>query len=218
MKRFFSSIVLIIIAVIVGFWLSSANVLEGTKIGEILSAIVTRIPAPALNEAQIETNNLLTDSSSTSSSAAQSIDDTTASIDYQLIESQILESLNHLRREKNLPELKINEQLQKASRKRAQETKELFSHTRPDGSDTFTVLTEPEYHYTYQLAGENIGMATYYLDEKGMAELLFNGWKESPGHYENMVRKEFTEVGIGVYYDGETLYAVQLFGTPMPKR
>ena len=61
-------------------------------------------------------------------------------------------------------------------------------------------------------------MATYYLDEKGMAELLFNGWKESPGHYENMVRKEFTEVGIGVYYDGETLYAAQLFGTPMPQR
>lgn len=58
-------------------------------------------------------------------------------------------------------------------------------------------------------------MGTYYLDENGMSEWLFDGLKNSPGHYENMVNKDFEEVGIGVHYDGENLYIVQLFGTPL---
>lgn len=55
-------------------------------------------------------------------------------------------------------------------------------------------------------------MATYFKDEAGMAEFLFDGWVESEGHYANMVHPDFIEVGIGVHYDGEFLYAVQIFG------
>jgi len=55
-------------------------------------------------------------------------------------------------------------------------------------------------------------MATYHMNETEMAELIFNGWVESEGHYENLVRPEFEEIGVGIHYDGEFLYATQLFG------
>lgn len=225
MKRFFSSLLLLLLALIVGFWLGKTDALQGTWAGDTLSDVVEKIPSPDTFKSIIEGEGSFKKITPTSVSQSQKpvtisepekeINEKTATIDYQLLENTIFNLLNQVRRENNLPELTSNTQLKNAARKRAKETEESFSHTRPDGSETFTILEEPDYQYVYQLAGENLGMATNYLDEKGMAELLSNGWVESPGHYENMIRKEFKEVGIGVSFDGENIYAVQLFGTPM---
>ncbi|SEL04604.1 Uncharacterized conserved protein YkwD, contains CAP (CSP/antigen 5/PR1) domain [Carnobacterium iners] len=225
MKRFFSSILLIIVALIIGFWLGKTDVLQGTWVGDTLSDTVEKIPNPESNKSIIEGEGSLKKVNPTPESQLQEsvavaepeveINEKTATIDYQLLEDSIFDLLNQVRCEKNLPELTPNAQLKKAARKRAKETEESFSHTRPDGRDTFTILEEAEYQYVYQLAGENLGMATNYLDETGMAELLSDGWVDSPGHYENMIHKDFKEVGIGVSFDGENIYAVQLFGTPM---
>ncbi|WP_034551281.1 CAP domain-containing protein [Carnobacterium funditum] len=225
MKRLFSSILLVTIALILGFWLGKTNALQGTWIGDTLSDTVEKIPNPESIVTIIEGEGSLKkvtpipesqpQESTAVSEPEKEINETTANIDYKLIEDTIFNLLNQVRRENNLPELTPNAQLKKAARKRAKETEESFSHTRPDGSETFTILEEADYKYVYQLAGENLGMATNYLDETGMAELLSNGWVDSPGHYENMIRKEFKEVGIGVSFDGENIYAVQLFGTPM---
>ncbi|ALV21989.1 CAP domain-containing protein [Carnobacterium antarcticum] len=223
MKRFLSTVVMLALAIVIGFWLGSTNVLDGTKIGDALSFITEKIPVPQdwkillpdeseSSMPQVPNNKAAESSSSVPATIDE--EDETSTIDYVAIEDHILELLNDLRQEKNLNALKPNEQLKKASRQRAKETKESFAHTRPDGREMATIFEEPEYEYVYQLVGENIGMATYYLDEEGMAELMFGGWKNSPGHYENMVRENFEEIGIGVYYDGETLYAAQLFGTP----
>ncbi|MEG0475139.1 MAG: CAP domain-containing protein [Carnobacterium sp.] len=223
MKRFLSTVVMLALAIVIGFWLGSTNILDGTKIGDALSFITEKIPVPQdwkislpdeseSSMPQVPNNKAAESSSSVPATIDE--EDETSTIDYVAIEDHILELLNDLRQEKNLNALKPNEQLKKASRQRAKETKESFAHTRPDGREMATIFEEPEYEYVYQLVGENIGMATYYLDEEGMAELMFDGWKNSPGHYENMVRENFEEIGIRVYYDGETLYAAQLFGTP----
>lgn len=223
MKRFLSTVVMLALAIVIGFWLGSTNILDGTKIGEALSFITEKIPVPQdwkislpdeLESSMPQVPNNKAAESSSSVPATIDEEDETSTIDYVAIEDHILELLNDLRQEKNLNALKPNEQLKKASRQRAKETKESFAHTRPDGREMATIFEEPEYEYVYQLVGENVGMATYYLDEEGMAELMFDGWKNSPGHYENMVRENFEEISIGVYYDGETLYAAQLFGTP----
>lgn len=223
MKRFLSTVVMLALAIVIGFWLGSTNILDGTKIGDALSFITEKIPVPQdwkislpdeseSSMPQVPNNKAAESSSSVPATIDE--EDETSTIDYVAIEDHILELLNDLRQEKNLNALKPNEQLKKASRQRAKETKESFAHTRPDEREMATIFEEPEYEYVYQLVGENIGMATYYLDEEGMAELMFDGWKNSPGHYENMVRENFEEIGIGVYYAGETLYAAQLFGTP----
>ena len=133
-------------------------------------------------------------------------------IDYMLVEDKIMVLLNDLRLEKGLLPLTKNETLKAAADYRAIETQTSFSHARPDGTDFYTIVLTDAYWYPYQTIGENLAMATYFKDEEGMAEFLFDGWVESEGHYANMVHPDFLEVGIGVHYDGEFLYAVQLFG------
>lgn len=133
-------------------------------------------------------------------------------IDYVLVEEKIMTLLNELRLKQGLLPLTKNETLKAAADYRAIETQTSFSHTRPDGSDFYTIILTDAYWYPYQTVGENLAMATYFKDEEGMAQFLFDGWVESEGHYANMIHPDFLEVGIGVHYDGEFLYAVQLFG------
>lgn len=136
------------------------------------------------------------------------------SIDEDLIRSSILQLTNELRVEESLEPLSSNKQLEQAANIRGQETESSFSHTRPDGRDFYTTLNENGLNYSYMIAGENLAMATHHLEDGKMAEFLFNGWVESPGHYENLIKPEYREIGIGVHFDGEILYLVQIFGTP----
>lgn len=223
MKKLFSYLVTILLSVILGFWLAQTRVLEGTWAGNALDSVTQAIPVPEswqFNQTDVYDVDDISSMYSVElpeASDTETNDSTDASgkVDYAIVEKRIFELLNELRGEQGLSELAYNDQLKQAADQRARETEELFSHTRPDGSEAFTVLQEPEHEYNYRLAGENLGMATYFSDEEAMAELLFNGWVESEGHYENMVHEGFEEVGIGVHYDGEMLYATQLFGTPM---
>jgi uncharacterized protein YkwD len=207
---------MLVILISFGYWLGSSTILEGTKISDTISQVMDKLPsnerviieeAPNTSEQEQETSE-----SSTIVSTNDLTD--TDEIDVAVVENRFLELLNNLRKEVGVSPVSSNDQLKKAANIRAIETEESFSHTRPDGRATFTVLEEPDVDYSYQLAGENLAMGTYYMAEKEMAEWLFKGLKESPGHYENMVKKDFEEVGIGVHYNGENLYIVQLFGTP----
>lgn len=82
-----------------------------------------------------------------------------------------------------------------------------LSHTRPDGSTPYDLMTQYGIRYLY--AGENIaytgGMA---VSAKKASEM----WYNSPGHRENMLRKEYGKIGIGVAVTeyGEVYYT-QLF-------
>lgn len=136
------------------------------------------------------------------------------SVNETLIEELIFQSVNELRAKLSINPVTRNESLRLAATVRAIETEESFSHTRPDGTEPFTVLDEPETLYAYSMAGENLAMATFFKDERHMSQLIFEGWVDSEGHYETMVNPEFDEIGIGIHYDGEILYATQFFGKP----
>lgn len=133
-------------------------------------------------------------------------------IDVTIIQNTILKLTNELRQERDVGQLTLNDELIQAADLRAFETETSFSHTRPDNTPFHTALSDT---YTYQMAGENLAMGTYHSTDEEMAAFLFNGWVESEGHYENMIEPGFTEIGIGVHYDGEMLYLVQIFGTPL---
>lgn len=133
-------------------------------------------------------------------------------IDKPLIEDTIFNLVNDLREELNVNPVIKNETLRLAADIRAIETEELFSHTRPNGTEPFTVLEEESTYYPYYMIGENLAMATYFRDDEHMAHLIFNGWVESEDHYQTMINPDFKEIGIGVHYDGEILYASQFFG------
>lgn len=88
---------------------------------------------------------------------------------------------------------------------RAKEISIRYEHTRPDGSDAFTVLNG----YSFMGAGENI-----YASPK-TAKIAFDGWMNSPGHKKNILNPRFGHLGVGYYYYGPNTkskhYWVQLF-------
>lgn len=137
--------------------------------------------------------------------------ETATEIDIELIRDSIFNLTNDLRHEQGVGQLTQNERLIQAADIRALETGKSFSHTRPNEEPFHTVLQDV---YEYQMAGENLAMGTYHGTATEMASFLFEGWVESEGHYENMIESGFTEMGVGVHFDGEMLYLVQIFGTP----
>lgn len=122
-------------------------------------------------------------------------------------QAEAVQLLNEVRAEVGLRALNWNpkSKLQAAARIRAQELEELFSHTRPDGSDCFTIFNE--YRISYRTCAENIAYGTR-LSAQGVIEL----WYNSPGHYANMTNADVTEVGLASWHaDNGNVYWVQLF-------
>ena len=115
--------------------------------------------------------------------------------------------LNDVRAEKGLPPLKFDagSALQRAARTRAREISERFSHTRPDGSDCGTVLAE--FGLSYQKTGENIAYGT-----NAGPERVIKMWRESSGHYRNMVEPGYRQIGLASFHgEGSNVYWVQVF-------
>ena len=94
-----------------------------------------------------------------------------------------------------MPPLAYDSKLAAAANERAEEIAEVFAHTRPDGTDCFTVLDE--YGIKIWAAGENI--AGYYSDPEEVVE----AWMNSQGHRENILDSYFSHIGVGVYEDDD---------------
>lgn len=130
---------------------------------------------------------------------------TTSDKDAQKYAKEVLTLVNKERKAEGLTELTLDDTLCAAANKRAKEIVEKFSHTRPDGKDCFSVLSE--YDYTYTNCGENIAAG-----QSTPAEVM-DSWMNSEGHRANILTKEFTKLGVGYYKvsTGYTYYWVQLF-------
>lgn len=218
-------IITLLLVLTIGFWLGVSGLLNGTRAGNWMNTAVDYLPTrtelqqlrssfdtlPIIGDTSFVTNqNGLEEENNAILESHSSTD-----VDYEHVEKTIITLVNELRVEQGVEPVVSNDMLKSAAIIRAVETEEIFSHTRPDGRSAFTVFEEEGIVYPYKIVGENLGMATYYMNDEDMAELLFNGWVESEGHYENMIKPEYKEIGVGVHYDGEFLYATQLFGTPL---
>jgi uncharacterized protein YkwD len=124
--------------------------------------------------------------------------------------NKVFRLVNEQRVANGLQKLAYRSDLQQAADIRAGEIIDSFSHTRPDGTECFTVFKEIGVtNYTW--LGENIA--------KGYAtpESVMDGWMNSPGHKANILKPEFEGIIIGVKKvdsNGYTGYAwVQLFIT-----
>lgn len=117
----------------------------------------------------------------------------------QDVQQRILELVNIEREKEGLKPLSYYNAGQVAADIRAQEIIESFSHTRPDGSTCFTVLEGIDYWG----AGENIAIGYR------SPEHVMEGWMNSQGHKENILRSHFTHLIVG--YDEDAKAWVQLF-------
>lgn len=104
-----------------------------------------------------------------------------------------IKTLNSYRKEVNKQDLVYDYELSLAATIRAMEMywSNKKSHTRPNGNDWYTIYFDMGIQY--MAAGENIAWG--YLDLKN----AMVGWKNSPGHYANMISDNFKKVGIGYY-------------------
>ena len=126
----------------------------------------------------------------------------------------VLTSLaNDERAELNLSPLSENALLAQAAKLKAEDmaTKNYFAHVSPEGLTPWHWLEEVGYRYMY--AGENL--AVNFFESADVAE----AWMNSPSHRANIVKENYTEIGIGVasgtYQGRHTIFVAQFFGTPL---
>ncbi len=119
-----------------------------------------------------------------------------------------MNEINALRAENGADPVSLHDTAATAAQLRAQELAQSFTHTRPDGSLPTTALTE--LGITLSCVAENI-LLTALPD----ASLAVEYWKNSTGHFQNMINPEFQSMAIGCYYDenanSETPYCWCLF-------
>lgn len=117
--------------------------------------------------------------------------------------NEVYEITNDYRSLVGVPSLTLDSSLVEAANIRAKELSDSFSHTRPNGSSCFTILSE--LGISYGTAGENI--AAGYSSSQSVME----GWRSSSGHYQNIISSKFKKIGIGVNIINNQYYWVQIF-------
>ena len=119
---------------------------------------------------------------------------------------EMLKQVNKVRSKVGASALKLDDKLCAAAMLRAQEIVDAFSHTRPDGSDCFTIFKK--YGITYSYAGENIAAGNKTVTD------TMDQWINSEGHYKNMINGNFGKLGVGVVSSSNSYYGtywVQMF-------
>ena len=116
---------------------------------------------------------------------------------------RVIELVNQERTSRGLQPLLKHDGLMVAAAARAKELSQRYSHTRPNGSECFTILWHLGIDYGY--AGENIAMG------QRTPEIVMNDWMNSSGHRANILSENFDCIGVGyTMVDGHP-YWVQLF-------
>jgi uncharacterized protein YkwD len=134
------------------------------------------------------------------------------------IEAEIHDQVNEIRTERGLNELEHDDEIAAISRTHSQDMNErdYFSHTNPEGetpADRFGDLYPAE----CRAVGENLAYiqsgAGGHGSAESIADRIVQGWMDSDGHRENLLRENWDSQGIGVYIDDGRIDATQKFCT-----
>lgn len=143
-------------------------------------------------------------------------------IDLNAAEKGMLDLHNRARTERGIAALCVPPMLTGVARARSRDMldRDYFDHYTPEGTtvtDDIDELVEPPPGREY-LVGENIGLGGS-GETTDTPERRFEGFMESPGHRDNVLRGSFTEVGIGAisgsyqdYDDTTTIHTVNFGG------
>jgi uncharacterized protein YkwD len=109
--------------------------------------------------------------------------------------------LNEERAAKGLPPLRYEARLELASQRHSEDMvrRRFFAHDTPDGVDPQARILATGYPAGNAYTGENLAWGE--RSESSPAEIM-DAWMHSPGHRENILRPNFTEVGVGVVLGG----------------
>ncbi|MDP2815761.1 MAG: CAP domain-containing protein, partial [Rectinemataceae bacterium] len=123
---------------------------------------------------------------------------------------------NKERSEKDIPVLQRNSLLDQAAQMKAQDmaANGYYAHVSPDGLTPMHWVGKAGYKYL--IIGENL------VVNRTDAEQVVDAFMGSPGHRANILRTDFTEIGIGVangvYKGKDATFTVQIFAAPYPQK
>jgi hypothetical protein len=137
-----------------------------------------------------------------------------AQLTASVVPADVASLTNENRVENGLPALRVNPLLTQAAQLKADDMAQnsYYAHIGPDGKSPLYWLERVGYKYLN--AGENL------VIDRTTSEEAVSAWMNSADHRENILRPQFTEVGVGVapgIYEGiSTIFVVEEFGTPYP--
>jgi uncharacterized protein YkwD len=116
----------------------------------------------------------------------------------------ILCLLNRARARHGLSPLARNASLELASQRHSEDMalRDYYEHDTPEGVDSATRMAGAGYPIAGASVGENIHWG---VEAEATPVRIFRDWMKSPGHRENILRPEFTEVGVGVAHEAPKL-------------
>ncbi len=132
-------------------------------------------------------------------------DNSVVSPEVSTIAKEVLAQINSARKKEGLAALSLSEQLGVIAQARALEQAKMgtISHSRPDGSEWYTILVE----YGMPAAGCGENLAMNYTSPSAVVK----AWLESAVHKSNIMNVYYQYMGIGYYEENGNIYWVQLF-------
>ncbi len=118
-------------------------------------------------------------------------------------ENKVLELVNVERQRVGLKPLQMDESVRNVARMKSgdMQAKNYFSHTSPTYGSPFDMMKQ--FGISYRTAGENIAMGQRTPEE------VVKAWMNSPGHKANILKADFTHIGVGYVATGS--YWTQMF-------
>ena len=131
-----------------------------------------------------------------------------------LTKEGVIEWTNLQRKNNGLSPLKENLKLDLSAEIKVEDMfqNQYFAHESPEGEGVGDLAVTVGYDFI--VIGENLALGNFENDE-----VLVRAWMDSPGHRENILNKNYQEIGVAVIkgtYEGRiTWLAVQHFGFPV---
>ena len=133
---------------------------------------------------------------------------------FDSVETRILELVNEERRNQRLSPLQLDETLRAVARNHDDDmlARGFFGHGNPSGEGPSDRIARQHRRLIGQ-TGENIweSSSDYASRHPDLAREIMKAWMNSPGHRENILRKEYTHLGVGVCAAGREIRATQEF-------
>jgi uncharacterized protein YkwD len=135
-------------------------------------------------------------------------------IDWSAVEKRVFELTNEARKHARVNPLLPEDGLHECAVVQSADMieRKFFDHINPSGEDPSDRLARI-HRRLVGTAGENIWEATgdSFPNRPDLADLIVDGWMHSPHHRENILRPDFTHLGVGVVIRGTEVRATQSF-------
>ena len=141
----------------------------------------------------------------------------------QIITQKIFEKTNAIRTSRGLSELAQNDDMDQLAQLHSDNMVEHNFYSHVDHQGKSPSQRADDLNFEWRRIAENIGYVPWFENVVGcgdtrsaesISECVVEGWRNSPGHYANMIG-EFDQLGVGVAFTNDSIaYFTQVFRVP----